>query len=102
MEKERKLQIECWKKRIAFSTATGLEMQGMYEQCIELPRAIATTDGTPTKGTKSTITNCLEKRYQQSTPPVILTSLHSDWVPDTIIMEGMFLINIKPWIAHKN
>ncbi len=34
-------------------------MNGTYEQCIELPRAIAGTDSTPTKGTISTSTNCL-------------------------------------------
>ena len=102
VEKERKLQIECWKKRVAFSTTIGVQIQSAYEQCIELPRAIATSDGTPIKGTKSSTTNCLEKRCQHSTPPVILTSLQSNWVPDTVIMEGMFLINIKPWIARTN
>ena len=100
IEKERNLQIECWKKRVAFSTSTGIPMQGIYVQCIELPRAIATSDGAPNKGTKSNTTNCLEKRYQHSTPPVILTSLDSQWYPDSVIMEGMFLINIKPWAAH--
>ena len=39
---------------------------------------------------------------QNSRPTVILTSLHSDWIPDVVVMEGMFLINIKPWIGHKN
>ncbi len=34
-------------------------MNGTYEQCIELPRAIAGTVSTPTKGTISTSTNCL-------------------------------------------
>ena len=102
IEKERKLQIECWKKRVAFAISTGAQIQDTYEQCIELPRAIATSEGTPNKGTKSNITNSLEKRYQQATPPVILQSLPPTWVPNTVIMEGMFLINIKPWIAHKN
>lgn len=101
VEKERKLQIQCWKKRVAFSTSTGVHMQG-YEQYIALPRAIATSEGTPTKGSKSNTTNSLEKRYQHSTPSVILTSLPSGWIPDAVLMEGMFLINIKPWIAHKN
>ena len=26
IEKERKLQIECWKKRVAFSTAIGVQI----------------------------------------------------------------------------
>jgi hypothetical protein len=100
VEKERKLQIECWKKRVAFSNTTGRHMQG-YEQYIALPRAISTSEGTPTKGSKSNTTSSLEKRYQHSTPSVILTSLPSGWIPESVLMEGMFLINIKPWIAHK-
>ena len=61
VEKERKLQIECWKKRVAFSTFTGaVQMQDMYKQIIELTRALATTDGKPTRGTKCSTTNCLE------------------------------------------
>ena len=87
---------------MAFAISTGAQIQDTYEQCIELPRAIATSERTPNKGTKSNITNSLEKRYQQATPPVILQSLPPTWVPNTVIMEGMFLINIKPWIAHKN
>ena len=43
-----------------------------------------------------------KKRYQQCTPKVITSSLQPGWVPDSVIMEGMFLINIKPWIAHNN
>lgn len=101
VEKERKLQIECWKKRVAFSTSMGLQIKG-YEQCIAFPRAILTSEGMPIKGTKASTTKSLEKRYEQSTPSVILTSLHSGWVPDTVIMEGMFLINIKPWIVWEN
>ena len=69
VEKERKFQIECWKKRVAFTTFTGAaQMQDMYKQIIELPRALATTDGKPTRGTKCSTTNCLEKRYQNARP----------------------------------
>ena len=72
-----------------------------YQQCIELPRAIATTDGNPVKETKANTTKFFEKRYQQVTPPIITTSLQSGWIPDVVVMEGMFLINIRPWSAHK-
>ena len=50
IEKERKLQIECWKKRVLYATSTGTNIQNAYEQCIVLPRAIATSDGQPMKG----------------------------------------------------
>ena len=49
-----------------------------FEQCIELPRVIALCEGTPNKGSKSSTTTCLEERYQNSTPSVILTSLDSN------------------------
>lgn len=51
IERERKLQIECWKKQVAFASSTGTQLGHAYEQCIELPRAIATSDGQPNKGT---------------------------------------------------
>lgn len=101
IERERKLQLECWKKRIAFVTSTGNQINLSYEQCIELPRAIATIDGNPVKGAKSNTTKVLEKRYRDTIPPILTTSLKSGWIPDTVVMEGMFLINITPWSAHK-
>lgn len=102
IERERKLQIECWKKRVAFATNTGLEVNTTYQQCLELPRAIATFDGKPVKGNKSNITKVVQKRYEKATPPIISTSLKPGWVPDSVVMEGMFLINITPWSAHKS
>ena len=41
-----------------------------------------------------------EKRYREATETVILTSLSNGWAPDTVIIEGMFLINIQPWAGH--
>ena len=76
-----------------------------YDQCLELPRAIAMSEGYPVKDTKSTTTNVYEKRYEHATPMHHALSLrpsHKGWVPDTVVIEGMFLINITPWGAHKN
>ena len=50
----------CWKKRVAFAMSTGVQVSTSYEHCFELPRAIATTDGKPVKGTKSNTTKALE------------------------------------------
>ena len=61
IEKERKLQIECWKKRVAYATSTEAQMDTAYEQCIELPRAIATPEGHPIKGAKANATKVLEE-----------------------------------------
>ena len=40
VERERKLQIQCWKKRVAYAASTGSQISTTFEQCIELPRAI--------------------------------------------------------------
>ena len=73
----------------------------MYQQCLELPRAIATSAGNPVKGAKANTTKVYEKRYEQASPPVFRTSVPPGWIPATVVMEGMFLINITPWSAHK-
>ena len=44
-------------RRVAYATNTGVQMDTAYEQCVELPRAIATPDGHPMKGTKSNTTS---------------------------------------------
>lgn len=101
VERERKIQIECWKKRVAFANNTGSHVQSTYQQCIELPRALATSDGSPTKGTKANSTKVYEKRYESVSPPIISTSLPQAWAPDAVIVEGMFMINVTPWSVHK-
>ena len=53
------------------------------------------------KGTKANTTHVYNKRYE-CTPPIITTSFPQGWVPSTVVMEGMFLINISPWSAHTN
>ena len=101
IERERKLQIECWKKRVAFAS-TGTQLSHAYEQCIELPRALVTCDGHLNKGSKANTTTVYAKRYENTTPSIITTSFPPGWVPSTVIIEGMFLINISPWNAHTN
>lgn len=100
VEKERKLQLECWKKRVAYASKMGLPMSNTYEQCIELPRAIATAKGNLIKGTKANATKVYAKRYKQALEQIIRTSYPPGWVPDVVIVEGMFLINISPWGGH--
>ena len=49
------------------------------------------------KGSKANATAVYEKHYREA---VILTSLLHGWAPHTVIVEGMFLINILPWAGH--
>ena len=57
-----------------------------------LPRAISTSEGELNKGTKATTTTFYESATKKQ--------LHC-WAPLVVIMNGMFLINIAPWDAHK-
>ena len=102
VEKERRLQFECWKKRVKYASKLGLPIKNAFEQCIELPCAIATIDALLVKGSKAraNATTVYEKRYREATEMVILTLLPHGWAPDTVIVEGMFLINIQPWAGH--
>ena len=81
--------------------AAGSQDNLPYQQCIELPRVIATSDGKPMKGTKANITKVYEKRYEQAIPPIITTKFPDNWSPDAVFQEGIFLINITPWKFHK-
>lgn len=90
IERERKLQVECWKKRLEFTSKTGHQSQA-FQQYIELPQAIATSNGQPVKGVKSNITKVYHKRYENASSPIFHTCFPTDWKPDTVIIEGMFL-----------
>lgn len=99
IERERRLQIECWKKRVTFASTTGTSVPKGYQQFIELPRAIATSSGEQMKGTKANSTKVYEKRY--ASIPVIRSSLPSGWIPSTVIMEACFLLTL-PRGMHTN
>ena len=88
---------------MAFALITGIQSNTSYEQCLELPRVIATIDGRPVKEAKSNTTK-VQKLYENviPPPPFVSISLKPRWIPDTVVMEGMFLINITPWSAHQN
>ena len=51
---------------------------------------------------KANTTKVLEKGYENASPQIISTSLPTGWIPDTTVIEGMFLINIHPWSVHTN
>ena len=88
------------KKRVEYASKLVLTFKNTFEQCIELPRAIATIDALPVKGSKANATKVYEKHCREATETVILTSLPHGWAPDTVVIEGMFLINIQPWAGH--
>lgn len=71
------------------------------EQFIELPRAIADSRGYPHKGQKHFATKFSEQDTKAN-PPVITDFLPYSWVPQVVILEGMFLINTVALGFHRN
>ena len=90
-EREQKLVSRCLRRQLAWSAQTQT-VQHKGEQYLELPRAICTHDACPHKGQKSYATKFLERRYSS----LVVSMLPEGWVPDSVILEGMFLINTVP------
>jgi len=88
IERERKFQLELCKKRVAYVATTGAKLSTSYEQCLELPRAIANTDGTATKGAKSNTTNVLQKQYEKADPAIINCIIIETWMDTTCSDNG--------------
>ena len=68
---------------------------GQCEQYIELPRAIADSNGMPHKGDKSNARRFFEKRYNTGSEHMYVFG------PDTIIYDGMFLIQTIPYLIQQ-
>ena len=51
-------------------------------------------NGLPYKGTKNSTTSYFERRYTNST--VVVNNLPAGWIPHSVILEGMFLIQLFP------
>ena len=62
-----------------------------------IPRAFTDSNGLPYKSAKHTATAYLERRY--SSISVVLHTLPSNWIPDSVILEGMFMIQTYP-LSH--
>ena len=99
-EKDKRLVQKCLHKKMKWSQQTGQPVNMLSEQFISIPLAISTSDGLPRKGQKSNMTGFFEARYKNAKPPVIMTSLPADWVPECCFLEGMFLINTAPLGNH--
>ena len=86
IEKEMKLITSCLRTRMVSG------QQGTGEQFLELPRFIATEYGIPQKGQKSNIT----KYYQSIYSKAFIDKFPPGWLPESVIIEGMFIINAAP------
>lgn len=87
------------RRKIAHANKTGTNPDVIGQQYIEFPRALCTTDGLPVKGQKSIITHFYQARYKDV--GLITHTFPTNWIADSVILEGMFLINTKPLHCHK-
>ena len=96
LDKEKKLVGKCLRKAFAWNAKFGCCSQQVGQQYIELPRAISDPNGNLHKGQKSYTTKWLENRYKD----LVCNQLPGGWVPDVVVLEGMFMINTSPLTTH--
>ena len=96
LDREKKLVGKCLRRAFAWNAKFGSDSQHIGQQYIELPRAISDPYGNLHKGQKSYTTKWLENRYED----LICNQLPGGWVPDVVVLEGMFMINTSPLITH--
>ena len=95
-ERESKQMTKCLRQRLAWCNRTGQSYDSTTEQYSIHPRAICDETGGPQKGVKSKWAENLRTRYQSADSPVILDCLPSGWVPEAVVIDGMFLIQCAP------
>ena len=97
LQKEKTLVAKCLKNRLLWAQMHGGKGETTQEQYLELPRALADEDSTPTKGQKSNTINFYARRYGDK---AIQPAFPSRWHPDLVVIEGMFMINTTPLRIH--
>ena len=93
-EQESKQVIKCLRWRLHWCNKNQISFDSSEEQYSVLPRALADEDGYPHKASKSHWTDKLQQCYQFTEPMVFMN--HLPWVPQTVIIDAMFMINTKP------
>ena len=91
-DKEHKLVTRCLRRRLAWCKRTGVPYNAAQEQYSVFPRALSDSCGKPNTGTKSYWTQKLKSRYTN----ILTEQLPQQWVPEVVILEGMFPINTSP------
>ena len=95
-ERESKQAIKCLKQRLAWCNRTGQGYNTTSEQYSVYPRALCDETGNPQRGVKANWTDKLGKRYSSTHPQVFHNNLPIGWVPEAVIIDGMFLIQCAP------
>ena len=94
IDRDRKIQQMCMKKQLVM-LARGKQLpQDCGSNFIPRPCALVAADGVPTKGNKSKATDFFETCYKQV--GVIVSAFPNSWTPDSVILEGMFMVQTAP------
>ena len=95
-EREGKQIAKYLRQRLAWCNRTSQRYDPVKEQYSVYPRAICDEEGNPQKGAKSKWTEKLRKRYTTSNPPVLMNCLPNRWVPEAVLIDGMFIVQFAP------
>ena len=98
-EKEARDTNKYLRRRLEWCNRTGQKFDAGEEQYSLLPRAIADPEGNPHKGTKSKWTEKLKGQYKNPSSTPFMSAL--PWVPEVVIVDAMFPLNITPLRQHQ-
>jgi len=97
IEKEKKNLEKCLRRKLEW---TGKKEESIIsEQLTVLPHAIVDDMNLPLKGTKSKTTDYLRKRYSEVS--LVPQNLPQNWVPHSVILDGMFMLHTPPLSHHR-
>lgn len=99
-ERESEKLIKCSQRRLAWANA-GLDDEQVYQQYSIFPCALCDEYGVPHKSAKCSCTNKLTTRYQTLRPQVFGNELPTDWIPQCVVIDAMFIIYTKPLRSTK-
>ena len=101
LQHEHKQVTTCLRRRLAWCSRTGKSINIGQEQYSIYPRALSDCDGNPHTGSKSIWTTKYASRYNNDSC-VLAENLPVNWIPDAVLIDGMFLINTNPLHQTEN
>ena len=101
LKRDQKIVQKCLHKNIKWSKQTGHPIDKISEQFVPIPLALADSNGIPLKGKKSNTTKALKARYKDASPNIFLNELPCGWIPEYIMLEGIFTLNTTPLASHR-
>lgn len=94
IDRDRKTLQTCFKKQLVVLARGEQLPPECSSYFIPCPCALSDPDGLPHKGNKSKATDFFETRYKKFN--VIVSNFPGAWTPQSVILEGMFLIQTAP------